>query len=191
MRPGRASDVTGGRGPGLEPKTTGRLGAPGRWAGGRPPPLPRHPQRPQVPRGALWELQALPWQILVPQMVPELPWYLFLSGLRPGGRQPAPGLLPRRCASFFPLPRSLLPVPVFLLPSLGRRGGHFLCGQRQSSTGSARGRSGRNGDRLPPVFAAGIAARSPLRRCPCSAALGPSPFRGSSERRKHSRLRFL
>lgn len=159
MRLGQASDVTGGTGMGLEPRTTERQGAPGRWAVEHLPLLPGHPQRPRLPRGVLWELQALPWQLLVPRMVPELPRCVFLSGLRPGGHEPAPGLLLWSCASVFPLPQSLLPVPVFLLPSLSRRSRHFLWRQRQSSTGSAHGRSGWNCDRHSLLFTSGLGVR--------------------------------
>lgn len=91
-------------------------------------------------------------------------------GLRPGGPEPAPGLLLWSCASVFPLPLSLLPVPAFLLPSLSRRSTHFLWRQRQSSTGSVRSRSGWNCDRHLLLFAsgsaAGLAAPARLRAAP-------------------------
>ena len=75
QRPGQASDVTHGGGPGLQPQIAGRPGACGVKAQVHPPLPPRPPQVPQMPQRLQWELQALPWQILLPR------WYRNCSGV--------------------------------------------------------------------------------------------------------------
>lgn len=107
--------MTHGGGPDLQLQIAGRPGACGGKAQLHPPLLPRHPQVPQVPQRLQWELQALPWQLLTPQMVPELLRCLFLSARGPESRSWHRGLLSMKCASFFLLPCSSCDYR-FLLP---------------------------------------------------------------------------
>lgn len=86
-----------------------------------PPLLPQHLPGPRLPRGLLRELQALPWQLLYPEMVPERLRYFFFMGLRPGVAATLGGFFRGSVHLFFFPPGSWLPVTVcsYLLPGPG------------------------------------------------------------------------
>lgn len=132
----------------------------------------------QLPRRVLWELQALPWQLLLPRngtgTTPVSPC-VSLEARRPGASS---GLIFRKCASIFCFPRSLLPVIVFLLPSLAAP--DTSCGGNigpPSLLHDRSDRSVRNADRLPSLFAASSAARFRLKQRLRFSARSPAPPR--------------